>query len=114
MTGLRTISQRPTPNVNSTDDDAGLASSVSQHYRQLLLPVSTVRSFFELSALGIDGKMVHFSNFDKRMVLVVNVASADKHAVREFTQVRSYGFIYTLKEKKIKKSINKYNTVAVL
>ncbi|XP_072024262.1 glutathione peroxidase 2-like [Amphiura filiformis] len=93
MTGLRTTTQRPSPDVTAAAD-AGLASSVSQHYRQLLLPVSAVRSFFELSALGIDGKMVHFSKFDKRMVLVANVASGDMNAVREFTQLNDLMIAY--------------------
>ena len=39
-----------------------------------LVPVSLVRSFYELSALDVDGKMVQFSRFEGRVTLVVNVA----------------------------------------
>ena len=73
---------------NAEDGDLSSTPSQQQHQQhRLLVPVSTVRSFFELSAPGVDGQMVQFSKFDKRMVLVANVASGDKNAIREFTQV---------------------------
>ena len=81
MTGIKSTNHHL-----SSNDDADDFLSTSQ-YSQLLLPVSTVKSFFELSGLGIDDKMVDFSKFDKRMLLVANVASGDKNATREFTQV---------------------------
>ncbi|XP_022106628.1 glutathione peroxidase 2-like [Acanthaster planci] len=59
-----------------------------------LVPVSLVRSFYELSALGVDGRMVQFSRFEGRVVLVINVATGDEHATREFTQMNEFAGTY--------------------
>ncbi|XP_038070394.1 glutathione peroxidase 2-like [Patiria miniata] len=59
-----------------------------------LVPVSMVRSFYELSALGGDGRMVQFSRFEGRVTLVVNVATGDEQATREFTQMNEFVSTY--------------------
>ncbi|XP_071785316.1 glutathione peroxidase 2-like [Asterias amurensis] len=59
-----------------------------------LVPVSLVRSFYELSALDVNGKMVQFSRFEGRVVLVMCVATGDEQATREFTQMNEFVSAY--------------------
>lgn len=50
-------------------------------------PVSTVASFYELSSTLVNGKMEVFSKYEGRVILVVNIASADTNCSRELKKV---------------------------
>ncbi|XP_033110042.1 glutathione peroxidase 1-like [Anneissia japonica] len=67
----------------------------SSHKPEKLVPVHVIRSLYDLSGMMIGGQIMPFAKFEGKMVIVTNIASADKHCVRELTQlnelVTTYG-----------------------
>ncbi|KAK3086672.1 hypothetical protein FSP39_021719 [Pinctada imbricata] len=60
-------------------------------------PVSSVSSFYELSAPLLNGKMEQFSKYEGRVTLIVNMASCDTNTKKELVQLNDLLTTYTVK-----------------
>ncbi|XP_071958499.1 glutathione peroxidase 2-like [Antedon mediterranea] len=71
-----------------------IEDNFTQPRPEQLLPVHVVRSLYELSGVMLDGKIMSFAKFEGKMVLLTNIASADKHCVRELNQLNELATTY--------------------
>lgn len=65
------------------------------HGHKKLTPMSTVTSFYELSATLLSGKMEQFSKYEGRVTLVINIASCDRNCKKELLQLNELLHTYS-------------------
>ncbi|XP_067652669.1 glutathione peroxidase 2-like [Haliotis asinina] len=70
---------------------------MSCHPAVKLGPVSSISSFYELSAPLIDGRVDQFKGFEGRLTLVVNIATADFNTRNELKQLNELLSTYSSK-----------------
>ncbi|XP_070575192.1 glutathione peroxidase 2-like [Ptychodera flava] len=75
------------PIALSLPPSASIMDSRDFERNEKLVPVSMVKSFFELSAQLINGDMLPFAKFEGKVVLVTNIATSDKNTTRELFQL---------------------------